>query len=200
MHGEKILVTCFEPFGNNERNTSFEAVTKMSASGGVVLKKLCLPVTWNGALRALTSEIDSFSPDAVLMTGLASGSEHIRVERVGINLCGAIKDNDGNLPSQNGERPIYEGGESAFFSTFDYAKILECLKASGIKSAYSFSAGTYICNYVLYGALKKLNDEKKTVRAGFIHVPDAAEFVPAGKPSMSLDMITRAVEIAAENM
>ena len=200
MAVKKILVTCFEPFGQNAVNTSREAVMRMRAPQGTTVKKVCLPVTWDGAPKALVSEIDSFGPDAILMTGLASGAEFIRVERVAINICGQIKDNDGKFPSENGERPIVSGGENAYFSSFDHKKILAALKNEGIRSAYSFSAGTYICNLILYIALKKTVEDGSGVKAGFIHVPDADEFALEGRASMALDTITRAVEIAAENI
>lgn len=197
----KILLTGFEPFGERTVNTSYEAVMRVRDADGFELKKACLPVTWGGAVEKLFSEIDGFRPDAIVLCGLASGAEAIRVERVGINLRGAIKDNDGLYPEGDApcESPIAVGGHDAYFSTFDCAKILGKLKDEGIPASYSFSAGTYICNLVLYSALKKNKDEKTDRKIGFIHVPDATEFVGEGKRSMPLDAIVRAVGIAVYN-
>ena len=58
----KILLTGFEPFGKNTVNTSFEAVLRVSDTDGLIIKKVCLPVTWNGAVTKLYGEIDSFDP------------------------------------------------------------------------------------------------------------------------------------------
>ena len=62
-------------------------------------EKVILPVSWSGAWGRLLAAWEDFSPDGVLMTGLAGGSDRIRVERVGINLCGAAKDNLGKYPN-----------------------------------------------------------------------------------------------------
>ena len=198
----KILLTGFEPFGKNAVNTSYEAVLQVRNIEGLTFKKVCLPVTWGGAGKMLCDEIDAFDPDAVLMCGLASGAEAIRVERVGINLRGSIRDNDGKFPRGDapGESPIDLGGADAYFSTFNYAKILQSLKEEGIPANYSFSAGTYICNLVLYSALKKNKDDKTDRKVGFIHVPDATEFVGDNGKSLSLDTIVRAIEVAAYNL
>jgi len=198
----KILLTGFEPFGKNTVNTSFEAVLRVRDTDGLIIKKVCLPVTWNGAVTKLYGEIDSFDPDAVLMCGLASGAETIRVERVGINLRGGVKDNDGVFPRGDapGESPVAAGGDDAYFSTFDYENILTKLKEEGIPANYSFSAGTYICNLVLYSALKKNKDESSGRKIGFIHVPDATEFVGDTGKSLPLDTIVRAIDVAVYNM
>ena len=197
----KILLTGFEPFGERTVNTSYEAVMRVRDADGFELRKACLPVTWGGAVEKLYAEIDAFRPDAIVLCGLASGGDAIRVERVGINLRGAIKDNDGLYPEGNepSESPIAVGGADAYFSTFDYKKILSKLKEEGIPANYSYSAGTYICNLVLYSARKRNKDENADQKIGFIHVPDATEFVGEGKRSMPLDAIVRAVGIAVYN-
>ncbi len=196
----KILLTGFEPFGERAVNTSFEAVLRVKDTEDHNIRKVCLPVTWGGAVKKLYQEIDSFCPDAVVMCGLASGAEAIRVERVGINLRGSIKDNDGVYPCgfAPGESKIADG-ENAYFSTFDFEKILKKMKKEGIPAAYSFSAGTYICNLVLFSVLKKDKDEGANRKTGFIHVPDATEFVGNDAKSLPLDVIVRAVETAVYN-
>ncbi|MBQ0125835.1 MAG: pyroglutamyl-peptidase I, partial [Clostridiales bacterium] len=78
-------------------------------------------------------------------------------------------------------------------STFDYENILSAMRAAGIPAVQSFSAGTYICNYVLYSALA--SEYAKNKKVGFIHVPDAEEF--GGK--LPLETIAQALEIAVRN-
>lgn len=192
MDKKRILLTGFEPFGENTVNTSYEAVKLVGDIDGFDIKKICLPVTWDGAVSALYSAVDEFEPDAVIMCGLAASSSHIRIERVGINLCGAIKDNDGKLPSEFGERSIVENAPTAFFSTFDFSSVLSSLKSENIPASYSFSAGTYICNLILYSMLYKDSIEKSSRKTGFVHVPNASEFVASS--SISLGEIVRAVE------
>lgn len=199
---KKILLTCFEPFGDVPSNPSLDAVAAVTPPRDIELSRLVLPVKWHDSFEILSKEWDAFSPDAVIMTGLAGGAAGIRVERVGLNICGAIKDNGGLYPDGQGEIPgemkISKDDPDAFFSTFDHAKILSALGENGIKAAQSFSAGTYICNYVLYSALLKNNRENSGKCVGFVHVPYSYQ-VRAGVPFMDICDITRALEIALEN-
>lgn len=200
MASKKILLTGFEPFGGRALNPSYEAV-KLSEIHGHNVKKICLPVTWGGASKILLTETEKFDPDAVVMCGLAYGSECVRVERVGINLCGAIADNDGNFPcgGEPREKKIYDDGDDAYFSTFDYEAILGAMREKNIPSAYSFSAGTYICNLVLYSAL--YNDIKtgRKRKTGFIHLPYVREFEGADSKAIALETAVMAVETAVDN-
>lgn len=199
---KKVLLTGFEPFGAKKYNPSYEAVLGVGALDGIEIKKLCLPVTWDGAPEKLMRAIEEFDPDAVIMCGLASGRREISVERVGVNICGAIKDNVGNYPSNDGapcEKAISNDGADAYFSTFDHRKILDAMKEENIPSGYSFSAGTYICNLVLYTALEKDRRERRNRKIGFIHVPDAKEFEPDAAIAIPLKTAIRALEIAVIN-
>ena len=45
------------------------------------------------------------------------------------------------------------------------------LRRVGIPAHQSFSAGTYVCNTVLYSTLGYIEDHKLSIKAGFIHVP-----------------------------
>ena len=195
---KKILITCFEPFGGEKINPSEEAVGKVSAPCGCELKKLRLPVRWGEAQKSLFDAIDAFLPDAVLMTGQAGGSSAIRIERVAINLCGAIKDENGLYATggtEEAELPIREGAPAAYFSTLDCKKIQNALKAEDIPAVLSYSAGTYICNYIMFSALDRFACENRKISAGFIHLP-YADCRKDGAPSMELDVMTRALEIA----
>ena len=197
---KKVLLTGFEPFGGRELNPSYEAV-KRAVCDGYDVKKVCLPVTWDGAPKMLFEEIDAFDPDAVIMCGLALGSDAVRVERLGINLCGAIADNNGKYPSGDvpSERKISDGGADAYFSTFNYEKILKALKENNIPSTYSFSAGPYICNLALYSALMKNASSGAGRKMGFIHLPYVREFDGADAKSITLDTAVKAVETAVLN-
>ena len=195
---KKILVTGFEPFGGDLRNPSGESVTALAQTTSYEMKKLILPVSWQRAFPEIEKLWDEWEPDAVLMVGLAGGSSAIRVERIGINLCGAIKDIDGlyaNGSAENAEeRPVIEGEREAFFATYRADEILNALKEANIPSKYSFSAGTYICNELLYSALAKRNRESKDMPIGFIHLP-YADGQKEGVPSMPLEDMVKALEI-----
>ena len=199
----KILLTGFEPFGKDERNPSSEAVNQVPQIDGMEIRKLILPVTWSGAFVKMLSVWEEFEPDGILMTGLAGGSDRIRIERIGINLCGATKDNLGKYPDGSEhcatEQKIREDGADAYFSTYADKRILDALHNAGIPAGFSFSAGTYLCNYVLYSSLEKISRAKKPIKAGFIHVP-YAEGQRENMPYLPIDTTIKALELALSNM
>lgn len=196
---KKILVTGFEPFGGDLRNPSGEAVRALAENPNYEMKKLIVPVSWTRAFSEIEKVWNEWQPDALLMVGLAGGSSAVRVERIGINLCGAIKDIDGLYANGSSdlaeERPVIEGEREAFFATYPAACILEALQKAQIPAKYSFSAGTYICNELLFSALAKRNRESKEMPIGFIHIP-YADGQKEGVPSMPLDRMVTALEIA----
>lgn len=200
---KKILVTGFYPFGGDTRNPSGESVSMLQADKNIELRKLTLPVSWERAFPEIEKMWDSWKPDALLMVGLAAGSSAIRIERIGINLCGEIADIDGLYPGgfrqPSGEYPIIENEREAFFTTYRHDHILCALKSAEIPAKYSFSAGTYICNYLLYSALAKRNRENSDMKIGFIHLP-YAEGQKEGVPSMPLDTMIKALEIAVSEI
>ena len=199
----RILLTGFEPFGNDDYNPSAEAVERVSSIRGARIEKLILPVVWGTAFERMQTVWEDFSPDLVLMTGLAGGSDRIRIERVGINLCGAAKDSLGKYPNGSedcaAERRISENGADAYFSTYDEKSILNALRSAGIPAGYSSSAGTYLCNYILYSSLEKISKEKRTIKAGFLHVP-YANGMRENVPCLPIDIIVAALELALSNM
>ena len=196
---KKILVTGFEPFGGDSRNPSGESVRELTAPENTELRKLILPVSWKRAFPEIEKVWDSWKPDALLMVGLAAGAPAIRIERLGVNLCGETPDMDGlyadGSAKRCAERPIIPEEREAFFSTYDHVGILEAIKQSNIPVKYSFSAGTYICNYILYSSLAKRNRENSDMKIGFIHLP-YADGQKEGAPSLPSDTMIRALELA----
>lgn len=190
----KILVTGFEPFGGESINPSREAVMRADAPAGAEIIRRTLPVTWKGGKEALLSLIGETEPDIVLMTGQAGGRKGVTIERIGVNCMEAsIPDNDG--VKMCGEA-IFPGAPDGLFSTFDYRAVKKALDDGGIDASFSFSAGAFICNLVLYTALHTAQTAKKPFRAGFIHLPYLPEQAHDALPSLTLDEQTRAVSLA----
>src|ERR687888_2358900 len=151
----RVLVTGFEPFGGHPVNPS--ALVAERFDGAV------LPVGAATVARELDRLLESRRPNALLGLGLAPRRETVQVERLAINLLDfEIPDNDGMLLS---DREIEAGGPAAVFSTLPVKAIAEAWRRHGIPSQLSNSAGTYICNQLLYVALRR------GLPAGFIHLP-----------------------------
>lgn len=200
---KKILITGFEPFGDDTRNPSGEAVQALNAPEQYEVRKLVLPVTWKTAFPKIREVWDEWHPDALLMVGLAAGAKTIRIERVGINLCGATKDNDGLYANASADIPaeasIIPGAPDGYFTTYNEKAIQEALSAAQIPAKYSYSAGAYICNYLLYSALHKCKTEGADMKIGFIHLP-YAEGQREDMPSLALDTMVTALEITMTHL
>ena len=187
----KVLITGFRPFNGQVVNPSWQAVQGMAEIPGVELIRRELPVEYFTSRDLLNRLIDDFRPDCVLCTGQAGGRAKVSIERVAINLCEAsIPDEAGVLLK---DTPIVPGGESAYFATYPHEAMLTALNAAEIPAAYSFSAGAYICNHVMYTALEAASLRYPGMIAGFIHLPFLPEQTQ-DQPSLPLEMQIRALE------
>ena len=192
---KKLLITGFEPFGGEQINPSWEAVSRLpSEINGYYLTKLLIPVVFGDASEKVISAVKAISPDVILCIGQAGGRSAITPELVGINLRHAsIPDNSGYQPK---DEPIIAGGDTAYFSPLPIRKIAEAINISGIPSQVSYSAGAYVCNDVLYTLLSRFNNSQTKV--GFIHIPYSTEQNKA--PSMDINDIVKALTTAIENI
>ncbi|MBB6698307.1 pyroglutamyl-peptidase I [Clostridium algidicarnis] len=193
----KILVTGFDPFGGENINPALEAVKKISDNiDGVEIIKIEVPTVFKKSIDTLDKAIEAHKPDVVLCVGQAGGRFDITPEKVAINLDDArIKDNEGNNPI---DEPIFKDGETAYFSSLPVKAIVKNIKENNIPSSVSYSAGTFVCNHIMYGLLYLIDKKYKNVKGGFIHVP----FIPSqvlekkNMPSMALEDITKGLEFA----
>ncbi len=190
---KKLLITGFEPFGPDNINPSWEAVKGLPKEiKGYSLTKLCLPVVFGTAANMVISEAKKLQPDVILCIGLAGGRSAINPELLGVNLRnGAIPDNSGYKATYE---TIIEGGEAAYFSTLPVLKMAEAINSVGIAANPSHSAGTYVCNDLLYTLLAEFFGTQTGV--GFIHVPYSTELNK--QPSMELSDIIKGIEAAIE--
>lgn len=195
----KALITGFDPFGGESINPAYEAVKQMSCNiSGCDVVKQELPTVFYRSLELLEAAIDREKPDIVICVGQAGGRYGISLERVGINLDEArIEDNDGQAPKGTA---IKAEGKNAYFSTLPNKAILKELTEAKIPSVLSYTAGTYVCNHVLYGLMHTIETKYPNIKGGFIHVPFLPEQVMDKKnmPYMSLDMMTQALELAVK--
>ena len=193
----KVLITGFDPFGGEKINPAWEAVKALPDNiDGIEVVKLQIPTVFKKSAKKLFENIDSVKPDVVICVGQAGGRYEFSVERVAINVDdGRIPDNDGYQPVDS---PVFEDGKNAYFSTLPIKAIVEEVKKVGIPSAVSNTAGTYVCNHIMYSLLYYLNKNNLNIKGGFIHVPFIPEQVVEKKntPYMELTRITKALEIS----
>lgn len=192
-----ILVTAFDPFGGEKINPALEVVKRLDTNiGAHTITKLEIPTVFHESKDVIAQKLAQQHFDAVLAIGQAGGRFEITPERVGINIDDArIADNKGNQPIDVAIQP---DGAPAYFSNLPVKTMTEAIKAEGIPAKLSNTAGTFVCNHVLY-QLGYLADTQFTdLLFGFIHVPFIPEQVTTKPetPSMSIDTMTKGLTAA----
>lgn len=188
-----LLITGFDPFGGESINPAWEAVRRLPETiGNYHLVKLQIPTVFGKAPELVLETAAKVRPQVILSVGQAGGRRAVTPERVAINLMDAsICDNAGVRPQ---EQPIAEAGPAAYFATVPVKAMARAIREAGLGGAVSNTAGTFVCNQVLYSVLHHFAGTE--TRAGFIHVPYLPQQAKEGVPSMELDQIVAALTAA----
>lgn len=194
-----VLVTGFEPFGGETVNPSWEVVSQLEGSiidhSRVVTRQL--PCVFGESLSVLNAAIDELNPLVVIAVGQAGGRVDVTLERVAINV------DDARIPDNRGQQPIdvaiVPGGPAAWFTRLPIKATVAAMREQGIPASVSQTAGTFVCNHVMYGLLDKIS-ENADVKGGFIHIPYLPEQAAAhpGAPSMAAQTVKAALIVAIE--
>ena len=193
----KILVTGFDPFGGEKVNPALEAVKSLpSVIHGAEIRWVEIPTVFYKSAEVLETELVRYQPDVVLCIGQAGGRASLTPERIAINQDDArIPDNQGNQPI---DTPIRLDGQAAYFSTLPIKAMVQAIKEDGLPATVSNTAGTFVCNHLMYQALYLADKKFPNMRAGFMHIPYMTEQV-INKPntaSMNLVDVVKGIEAA----
>ena len=192
-----VLVTGFHPFGGEAVNPSWEVCKRLPPQvGGLRVETCRIPCEFRKAIEVVAEAIERHRPSIVLSLGQAGGRAHLSVERVAINVDDARNaDNAGASPV---DEPIAANGPAAYFSTLPIKAMTSAMRSAGVPAMISNTAGTYVCNHLMYGVLHFLAASKTPARAGFIHLPYVEEQVldKPGMSAMSLATMVKGVETA----
>ena len=187
---KKLLVTGFDPFNGNTANPSWLAADALpDRVGEFEIYRLQLPTIYGEAARMVLEYAESLQPDVILCLGLAGGRPAVTPERVGINVRSAsIPDNAGQ---QFTDMPIIPDGPAAYFSTLPVTAMAAAIRDAGLPGQVSNTAGTYVCNDVLYTLCHHFAG--RATKVGFIHVP----YIPGqGEPNLPLADTVKALVAA----
>ncbi len=193
----RVLVTGFEPFGGQEVNASWLAVTALASGwdGPAELLTACLPVSFRRARQDLRVAVREHRPDVVVLVGEAPGRSVVSLERVALNLIDArVPDADGSAPV---DVPVVAGAPTAFLTRLPVKAAWAAVHEAGVPVEVSGSAGTYVCNATFY-ALMHLLDALPDVRGGFVHVPRTPAQVADGAPALPVAESARALRVVVE--
>lgn len=193
----KVLVTGFEPFGGEKINPAWEAVKRLEDNiENAEIVKVQIPTVFGKSIDKLLESIDEEKPDIILCIGQAGGRCNITVERVAINIDDAgIADNEGNMPIDD---EIFIDGANAYFANVPIKAMVKEMRNNNIPASLSNTAGTFVCNHIMYGLLYYIDKQYSNIKGGFIHVPYIPEQVTdkPNMPSMSLEDIIRGLNLA----
>lgn len=194
----KLLLTAFDPFGGEPINPALEAVKLVrDRVGGVQVVKQEVPTVFGKSIATVQAAIERERPDVVLCIGQAGGRFDMTPERVAINCDDArIKDNEGNQPI---DTPIFADGAPAYFATIPIKAMVAAIRAAGVPASVSNTAGTFVCNHLMYGVLYTLAKKYPGVKGGFMHVPFVTSQVvnrPTAAPCLSVQEIVTGIEAA----
>ena len=91
-----------------------------------------------------------------------------------------------------------EDGDTAYFATLPVKAMVEEIKKAGVPASVSYTAGTFVCNHLMYGTLYTLAKKYPGVIGGFMHVPFITEQVMNKKnmPSLTTAQIVIGIEAA----
>lgn len=196
----KILVTGFDPFGGENTNPAYEAVKLLPDEIlGSRIIKLEVPTAFKRSGEVIETALEEHRPDVVVSVGQAGGRSSISLEKVAINLGEArIADNDGYQPI---DEKLSKDGETAYFTSLPIKAMAKKIRDGGIPAHISYTAGTYVCNSLMYNALYLAEKKYKNLRAGFMHVPYSPEQVATkgdGISSMPTETIAQGLKYGIE--
>lgn len=195
----KILVTGFNPFGQDTINPAIETVKRLpDVINGAEIIKLEIPTEFNRCAEVTRQAIATHHPDYVLNVGQAGGRFGLTPERIAINLDdGRIADNAGYQPLNH---PIQPDGDAAYFTQLPIKAMVQAIREAGVPASISNSAGTYVCNHIMYQVQYLRATEFPNIKAGFIHIPFLPEQVTArpGMPALGLDTLVSGLTAAVE--
>lgn len=183
-----LLITGFDPFGEQSINPAWEAVKSLPEKiGGYTLHKLQIPTVFGQGAQAVLEKADEVEPDLILCIGQAGGRSAVTPERIAVNI------RDAKIPDNMGNRPVGEfvnaEGPAAYFTTIDVMAMVWSAEKKGLPATVSNSAGAFVCNDVFYTLLHRYNGTQ--TRVGFIHVP----WLPKqGTPSLPLEQTVAVLE------
>ncbi len=164
----RVLITGFEPFGGATVNPSGELAKRLAGEWDTAI----LPVEFDGLRKRVQDLFADPRPTHVISLGVSGKATGVTFERVALNLADArIADNAGVQPVDGAVIP---GGPVAFLTTLPVRTMMKAVKQAGLPAELSLSAGSYVCNALMYTLLyeaAKLPAQARP-RCGFIHVPE----------------------------
>jgi len=172
----RILVTGFGPFPGAPHNPTQALVARLirlrrPAFADVELSSHIFPVTYKAVDRELPLTLARHKPHALLMFGLASRTDYVRIETRARNAVTMLWPDASQAHSRKGS--IESGAGAKLFGPHTM-KLLRAADGTGIDARSSRDAGSYLCNYLSWRAIGAVEAGKGPRLAAFVHIPPLA--------------------------
>lgn len=165
-----MLLTGFQSYGGRAVNPAEDVVKALDGEeiAGRHVTGRTLPVHYAELGPQIARLIAETAPRAVICLGLWPGEPMLRLERIAVNIADfEIADNAGLI--EHGA--VVAGGPAAYDATLPIQAIQDRLLEAGIPARLSGSAGNFLCNALMYHALRSCAGRDPVPACGFIHLP-----------------------------
>jgi pyroglutamyl-peptidase len=197
----KLLLTGFVPFLDFKVNPTEEIARNLNGAviGKYEIVGRVLPVEFQQTAVRAIEFYEEVQPDVVILLGLAGGRTKITPERIAINCSDGAPDNNGVILQ---DAYINDEGPAGYFSTLPIRRFTNVLQEKGFPAQISNSAGTYLCNFVMYSLLHHIKLQQKATKAGFIHIPASHELaiLQPSLPSWSQQDLQKSIELIIQSL
>ncbi|MFJ8512137.1 pyroglutamyl-peptidase I [Lysinibacillus xylanilyticus] len=194
----KILLTGFVPFLDYKINPTMQIVENLNGEmmDGYEIVGRILSVDFQQSAQQLKQYIAEIKPQIIISLGLAGGRFKITPERIAINIKDGEADNNGYIPV---DESIYDGGVDAYITNLPIRNMVNRLCEEGYPAEISNTAGTYLCNNIMYEGLVYAK-KHKGIRAGFIHIPASFDLaIQHGKiPGWNINDLITSIRLCIE--
>jgi pyroglutamyl-peptidase len=172
----RILVTGFGSFPGAPWNPTQPLVARLTklrrpALSDVELPSHIFPVTYTAVDRELPLALKQHRPHALLMFGLASRTDYVRVETRARNAVTMLWPDASQARSRKGS--IAGGADAKMFGPHTQ-KLLRAAVSTGLDARTSRDAGSYLCNYLSWRAIEAVDADNGPRLAAFVHIPPLA--------------------------
>jgi pyroglutamyl-peptidase len=193
-----ILVTGFGPFPGAPFNPTAPLIARLvrlrrPRLADVKIVPHVFPTSYAAVGRELAQLIAAHQPDALLMFGLATRANKLRVETRARNTTSIIPDVGGATLRRHA---VEEGAPAALALPAPAPRLLSALRGARVPAKLSHDAGGYLCNYLCWKAAEAARRPHGPRLAGFIHVPKVRRHPRprTEKCRLALDDLVRAAE------
>jgi len=159
-----VLVSGFSRFDKYDFNPTEIIADNLSHQKSKLINTVVLPVEFENSFEVLKNAIIQCDPKYIILLGLNSKIASINVEKIAVNFINSnLSDNRGVCPI---DEKINDVADLAYCASIDPWLVINTLKSLKIESALSYSAGTFVCNYLYFRVLSEIN-----INSIFLHIP-----------------------------